>query len=191
MRTTLVRLMESAARRRLLARAGVSISSTAKVNCRNISLAPGSALRIGKGSIIEARMVSERDGARISIGNDSFVGNSLISCASSVDIGDDVLISWGCNLVDHNSHALSWRDRQADVRNWYAGVKDWSRVDIAPVEIGPRSWLGFNVGVLKGVKIGEGAVVGAGSIVTRDVPPWCIVAGNPAKVIREISIEER
>jgi galactoside O-acetyltransferase len=77
------------------------------------------------------------------------------------------------------------------VRNWYAGVKDWSRVDIAPVEIGPRSWLGFNVGILRGVKIGEGAVVGAGSIVTRDVPPWCIVAGNPAKVIREISIEER
>jgi galactoside O-acetyltransferase len=181
--------MENASRRRLLARAGVGISPTAKVNCRNISLAPGSGLRIGRGSIVEARVVSERNGARISIGN--FVGNSLISCAGSINIGDDVLISWGCNLVDHNSHAVSWRDRQLDVRNWYAGVKDWSRVDIAPVEIGPRSWLGFNVGILRGVKIGEGAVVGAGSIVTRDVPPWCIVAGNPAKVIREISIEER
>ena len=60
-----------------------------------------------------------------------------------------------------------------------------------PVRIGDKAWLGLRVIILKGVEIGEGAVVAAGSVVTKDVPSWTIAAGNPAKVIREIPIEER
>ena len=55
---------------------------------------------------------------------------------------------------------------------------------VAPVAIGDDVWLGARVIVLKGVTIGDGAIVGAGSVVTRDIPPWSIAGGQPAKVIR-------
>jgi len=54
-----------------------------------------------------------------------------------------------------------------------------------------KAWIGFNSIILKGVTIGEGSIVGAGSVVTKDIPDWSIVGGNPAKVIREISENER
>jgi acetyltransferase-like isoleucine patch superfamily enzyme len=61
----------------------------------------------------------------------------------------------------------------------------------APVFIHDDVWVGAMSIVLKGITIGEGSIVGAGSVVTKDVPPWTIVAGNPAKIIREIGIDER
>jgi len=66
-----------------------------------------------------------------------------------------------------------------------------STVATAPVKISNKAWIGVRAIVLKGVTIGEGAVVGAGSIVTSDVPPWTIVAGNPARIIRPLTDEER
>lgn len=64
-------------------------------------------------------------------------------------------------------------------------------MNIAPVKISDKVWIGFNSIILKGVTIGEGAVVGAGSVVTKDVPAWTVVAGNPARIIREIPENER
>jgi galactoside O-acetyltransferase len=69
--------------------------------------------------------------------------------------------------------------------------KDWSSVATAPIRICDYVWLGFDVVVLKGVTIGEGAIVGARAVVTHDVPPWTIVAGNPARVVKEIPREFR
>ncbi|MDQ6795887.1 MAG: hypothetical protein M3067_13940 [Chloroflexota bacterium] len=60
-----------------------------------------------------------------------------------------------------------------------------------PVAIEDDVWIGANVVVLKGVTIGRAAVIGAGSVVTQDVPPYVVVAGNPARVIRDLSAEER
>ena len=64
-------------------------------------------------------------------------------------------------------------------------------MNTAPIKICDNAWIGMNCIILKGVTIGEGAIVGAGSVVTKSVPPWTIVGGNPAKVIKEISIEKR
>ena len=64
-------------------------------------------------------------------------------------------------------------------------------VHSSPVIIENDAWIGFNATILKGVKIGEGAIIGAASVVTKDVAPYTIVAGNPAKLIREIPIEDR
>lgn len=145
---------------------------------------------VGNSSIVHATITTEQTSATVKIGDRSFV-SGLISSAKSVDIGDDVLISWDVTIVDHNSHAISFSHRASDVQNWRAGKKDWSHVKISPVTIGNKSWIGFGASVLKGVSIGEGAIVGAGSVVTKSVPAWTIVAGNPAKVIREIREMER
>jgi galactoside O-acetyltransferase len=185
------RFLAFMARRQILALRHVAIAPSAQVNWRGLRMFPNSRLTIGDGSMIQARVVSERDDAEILIGSNTFIGGSLIACATRIEIGDDVLIAWGCNIVDHNSHAIAWNKRSGDVKGWRQGKKDWTHVVTKPVKIGNKSWLGFNVSVLKGVEIGEGAVVAAASVVTKSVPAWTVVAGNPAKAIREIPVEDR
>ncbi len=141
--------------------------------------------------MVEGTLVFDREGANIQIGDRTFIGSSTLVCAERIVVGNDVLISWGCTLVDHNSHATSWNTRSNDVVNWLNGKKDWEYVDRRPVIIQSKAWIGFNVIILKGVTIGEGAIIGAGSVVTKDVSPYTIVAGNPAQFIREISLDER
>ncbi len=164
----------------------IDIHPTAKVALRSLLGPLPAKLTIGEGSIVGARLCADRADAEISIGRHTFIGKSNVVSALRVTIGDDVLISWGCQIVDHDSHALQWGDRARDVREWYEGRKDWSKVPCSQVEIGDKAWLGFNVIVLKGVCIGEGAVVAAGSVVTRNVPPYTLVAGSPAREIRSL-----
>ena len=162
------------------------VAPSAKVSLRSAFGPLPARVSIGEGSIVAARLCADRPASEIVIGRRTYIGRSTIVCAQRVTIGDDVLISWGCQIVDHDSHALLWRDRASDVSDWFRGGKDWSKVPCAPVAIGDRAWLGFNAIVLKGVSIGAGAVVAAGSVVTRDVPPNTLVGGNPARVIREL-----
>lgn len=168
----------------------IKIASSAKVNYRGIVLNSAARLSIGEGSIVQATITSEGSSTVVKIGNNSFIGNSHIISCERIEIGNDVLISWGCYIVDHNSHAISWKNRQEDVKNWFIGKKNWNYVVKKPIFIKDKSWIGFNSIILKGVTIGEGAIVGAGSVVTKSVPPYTIVAGNPAKIIREIPIDE-
>ena len=191
MRKLLIRFLQFRARKKLFGSPGVKIHPTAKVNFRGVRLYAGCSLEIGEGTIVEGSLVSEREGSQITIGKNTFIGVSLLASSEKIEVGDDVMISGGCFLLDHNSHAIGWTGRKQDVKDWYHGRKDWTNVIVKPIKIGDKSWIGLNVIILKGVKIGEGAVVAAGSIVTKSVPPWTIVGGNPARVIREISIEER
>ena len=177
--------------RRLMRCAGVNIHPTAKVNFRGVRYRPGSRIEIGEGSIVGGSLVCERDGACIIIGRNTFIGSALLASASLIEVGDDVLIASGGNIVDHNSHAIAWAKRKQDVKDWYHNKKDWTHVVVKPVRICDKSWLGLNVIVLKGVEIGEGAVVAAGSVVTKSALPWTVVAGNPAKMIREIPVEDQ
>jgi acetyltransferase-like isoleucine patch superfamily enzyme len=141
--------------------------------------------------MIRANVHFDRSDAVLSVGDRTFVGASMIVIASRVDIGDDVLIAWGSTIVDHDSHALRFSDRRKDAVAWYHGKKDWSHVEIKPVRIGDKVWIGMNVIILKGVMIGEGSIVAAGSVVTHDVPPFVLVAGNPARVVRDLTLDER
>ncbi len=166
------------------------VAASAKVSPRSAFGPLPSRVAIGEGSIVAARLCADRPDCEIVIGQRTYIGRSTIVCAESVTIGDDVLISWGCEIIDHDSHALLWKDRASDVSDWHAGRKDWSKVRCAPVVIGNRAWIGCNALVLKGVRIGDGAVVAAGTVVTRDVPANSLVGGNPARVIRELANDD-
>lgn len=168
----------------------VEISKSAKVNALGIHFKNNNSLEIGHNSIFEGNIYFERDYSKVFIGENTFIGKSNIVSAESVIFGNDILVAWGCYFVDHNSHSIYFNERANDVRNWYNGIKDWSTVERKPIVIKDKAWIGFNSIILKGVTIGEGAIVAAGSIVTKDVPDWCIVAGNPAKVIKEIPREK-
>lgn len=159
---------------------------SAKVIYSNIYKKQNTSLSIGEKSIVEAGIFFERENSSVVIGSRTFIGASSIMCAEKVIIGDDILISFGVTIADHDSHSLYFKQRKKDVSMWYNGEKDWSTVSTAPVMIADKSWIGMHVIILKGVTIGEGAVVGAGSIVTQDVPPYTLVAGNPARVIRKL-----
>lgn len=151
----------------------------------------GGRLTIGSQSRVETRITVEREGASLSIGNRTFIGGGDISCASRIEIGDDVMIAWGTTIFDHASHSLRFSQRANDTTDWLRGEKNWGVVEMAEVRIGNKAWIGFGSTLLPGVVIGEGAVIGAGSVVTRDVPPWTVAAGNPARVIRALDEDER
>ena len=189
MRDALGRLANWMAQRQTHRRSRCTIASSAKVNYRGIRDKPPSRLCIGEGSMFEGRILSEREGSVVVIGTNTFIGGSSLICAERIEVGDDVLISWGCTIVDHHSHGVDWRDRSNDVSDWYQKKKNWDHVRIHPIKICNRAWIGFNAIILAGVTIGENAVVGCGSVVTKDVAPYSVVAGNPARVIRVLENE--
>lgn len=191
MRIALLKLLEWNAKRRWKEHSGLVVADSARITYRRLRLAEGNRLFVGEGSVVEGSIAFQRETAEVMIGSNTLFGASLIDCAARVEIGDDTLISWGCVIRDHDSHSVRWFERTNDVRDYRESRKDWTGVAIKPVIIGPRCWIGMHVLILKGVNLGEGAVVGAGSVVTRDVPAWNIVAGNPARVIREIPVEDR
>jgi len=187
----LLTLMNSFYKLKILKNPDTSIDHYSKINYSGIKLNKNCTLSIGENSIIEGQLIFERENTSISIGKRTFIGGSNLICAEKIIIGNDVLIAWGCNIVDHNSHSLFFQERKDDVKKWFNGEKDWTKVICKPIIIRDKAWIGFNSIILKGVTIGEGSIVGAGSVITKDVPPYTIVAGNPARMIREIHEDEQ
>jgi len=171
---------------RLLRQGVVEVGRGATLVWRRVKRAAGNRLAIGERSIVQANIRFEETGGVVRIGSRTFIGKSDLVCYRRIDIGDDVIMSWGITISDHDSHSVEWQHRQDDVLQWCEGRKDWTHVAHAPVVIANKVWIGFNASILKGVTIGEGAIVGACSVVTRDVPPFSIVAGNPARVVRTL-----
>lgn len=147
----------------------------------------GGTVQIGRDCIINCIINFDDPNGLVSIGDRSYVGSSHLVCHSGIEIGNDVIISWGVTIVDHDSHSLDWDKRKNDVLEWAVDLKDWSAVAIKSVVIQDKVWIGFGASILKGVTVGEGAVIGAQAVVTRDVEPYTVVAGNPARVIRHIT----
>jgi acetyltransferase-like isoleucine patch superfamily enzyme len=112
------------------------------------------------------------NGGRIEIGHGTFVNyGTIVTAYDSVRIGCECLIGHHVTILDNSEHDVVHRGRPGRSR---------------PVDIGDRVWLCDRAIVLPGVRIGEGAVVGAGAVVTKDVPAWTLAAGNPARVIRRL-----
>ena len=166
----------------------VQIGRNTTIAWRRLKRVSGNLLSVGEDSIVHANISFEESGGKIQIGSRTFVGRGNLVCYRSLIIGDDVIMSWGVTVVDHDSHSIEWSKRCNDVRDWAVGQKRWAYIAHAPVVIGDKAWVGFNVSILKGVTIGEGAVIGACSVVTRDIPPYSLVVGNPAKVVRSLGV---
>ena len=153
-------------------------------------------ISIGKNSMIGCDFIFESNSGGVLIGEGCFIngGTKLIS-RSLISIGSDVTIAWGCTIYDHNSHSLDWRDRRRDnqtqVRDYLQGrditsSKNWEFVKARPIRICDKAWIGFDCIILSGVTIGEGAIVGAGSVIRKDVEPWTVVGGNPPIVLAQL-----
>lgn len=162
--------------------------ASSKISYRRITVkeSAGCELVVGGHSLIDASIVFERANSKVMIGSNTFMGGSTLSCAGEIDIGDNVQIAWGSIFFDHNSHSLNYIDRRVDLPNTFKGKKDWSTVDVGRLRIGNDAWIGANCVLLRGVAVGDGAVIGAGSIVTKDVPPYSFAAGNPCRVIKRL-----
>ena len=168
-----------------------TVGSGTKILSWRIKGHKSSRATIGNDCIINGYIAIEKENATLSIGDRCFIGKGLISIAEGIDIGNDVMISWGVTITDHNSHSLKFTERKNDIKDWHCRNKNWSAVKIKNVVIQDKAWIGFNATLLKGITIGEGAIIGAGSVVSNDVAPFTIVAGNPARVIRELGPDER
>lgn len=143
------------------------------------SIAVGARVRIWRGARLETfRPVAGE--VRLRIGDGTVIQPGVhIGAAESVTIGCNVLFASGVYVTDHDH----------DVSDPFENVIHNRRLVTAPVVIGDHAWLGERVIVLKGVTIGERSIVGAGSVVTRDVPPLSIAAGVPARVLRRFDRE--
>jgi len=143
-------------------------------------------INIGHGSHVYGDLLVMRHGGFIHIGQHSFVSEGTrVWSAISIRIGDRVLISHDVDIHDTSSHSISARERHQH----YVGIvngghpKSLTGVEEAPIVIEDDAWIGFGSAIMKGVTIGRGAIVGACSVVTNDVPPYTMVAGNPARHI--------
>ena len=150
-------------------------------------------LKISSHSIVAGNFIFESNEGYISIGSHTYVGGGNFISHSKIEIGDNVTIAWGGTFYDHDSHSLNFLHRRKDIDDELECIrnkknmiftKDWSSVNSKPIKICNDVWIGMDVLILKGVTIGEGAIVGARSVVTKDIPAWTIVAGNPAKIVK-------
>lgn len=115
----------------------------------------------------------------LEVGDGTFIGHGCsIAVAESVRIGSRCLLAGGVRIADYDGHPIDAARRRA-------GEPTPSEA-IRPVIIGDDVWIGFGAIILKGVTIGDKAIVGAGAVVTRDVPSEVVVAGNPARIVKDL-----
>jgi len=123
-------------------------------------------------------------GAKLTIGNNVGISSASIWAHQQITIHDHVNIGANCIIMDSDAHSLNpmhRRDTNIDAQN---------KVN-SPIEIGEDCLIGMNSIILKGVHIGARTVIGAGSVVTKDIPADCIAAGNPCKVIKYLNEQDQ
>ncbi len=140
-------------------------------------------VRIGHLSEIHDRVAlsaitePDRPKATLTIGDYTSIWyGTVISARHEITIGDQCAISWNCTIIDNDMHEICYSEDAPPARPSHNAVT-----------IGNHVWIGAQAIILKGSTIGENSVVAAGAIVTKDVPPFTLVAGAPAKIVRKIA----
>lgn len=148
-------------------------------------------INIGNNCRISGRLQSQ-SGGRIIIGDNTCIyDKTVVGSVESITIGSCVIISNHVHIYDNNNHPTSVSVRHEMCMNGFDGDPwHWKHSASAPIVIEDDVWIGEYAAVLKGVTIGRGAIVASHAVVTKDVPPYTIVAGNPARVVKEICDEE-
>lgn len=169
--------------------AGARIGSVARII--NMSKS-SSSIRIGASSIVNGSLLTFAHGGRIAVGAWCYVGEgSRIWSGKQIYIGDRVMISHNVNIFDNLTHPID-----PTLRHWHfraittTGHPEQIDLGERPVRIEDDAWIAAGATVLRGVTIGKAAIVGAGAVVTHDVPPFSVVAGNPARVLRFLTPAE-
>jgi acetyltransferase-like isoleucine patch superfamily enzyme len=174
---------------------------------RNVSFLPGFRLtilkpvrhrkyvKVGSNTMLDCQIHFESGEGEVVIGDHVYIGASTIISRTRIEFENNIFVAWGTYFYDHDSHSLDYHDRRKDIVQQledhrlgkdFRINKDWSVVNSKPIKVCSDAWIGMNCIILKGVTIGEGAIVAAGSVVTKDVPPWAVVAGNRARVIKYV-----
>jgi acetyltransferase-like isoleucine patch superfamily enzyme len=144
-------------------------------------------IRLGNRTICRGILLCDSGLGFIDIGDLVYIGDDvIISTRELIRIGARTMVAHGVQIFDNDSHPIDARDRHADYLNLIDGRSRTHFISSAPIEIGEDCWIGANSIVLKGVKIGDRSIVAAGSVVTAGVGEDCVVAGNPARIVRSL-----
>jgi acetyltransferase-like isoleucine patch superfamily enzyme len=152
-----------------------------------LEMAEGSGLYFGA-------MLDVGPRGRIKLGRCALIPAVMFICDELIEIGDHALISWNVVIMDSYRAPLSPEARHREMLRVPTREPrrfDESSVKTRPVRIGNNVWIGFDCIVTPGVTIGDGSVVGCRSVVIDDVPPYSVVAGNPARVIKSLPQNDR
>lgn len=150
-------------------------------------------IQIGAYTHVRGELLTFAHGGEIRIGEYCYIGeHSKLWSAGRIHVGDRVLIAHAVTILDNLTHPLSASARHAHYRHIITdGHPKGINLEEQPVEIGDDVWIGCMSVILRGVTIGQGSIIGAGSVVTSSIPPWTVVAGNPARIVRELTPAER
>ncbi len=189
--SALFRACRSWARRRSTAREAASwrqkhVGASSYID-RSVQVLGWKQVRVGHHSVISEGSwlnVNDRgvEAPVIVIGNNCYIGRrNFLSAGAAIKIGDYCFTGVNCNFLGSDHIYAS---------PFVPYVTTGTTTDTS-IEIGPNCWLGASVSVLKGVRIGYGSIVGAASVVTRDVPPFSVVVGNPARLIQRYDVKRQ
>lgn len=149
-------------------------------------------IKIGSGCNIRGELFIYPYQGNINIGNDCYVGEGTrIWAEKSIIIGNNVLISHNVDIHDSNDHPIEPKLRHnhyVDICN--DGYLSNYNLHSKPINIMDNVWIGFGACILKGVTIGDNSIVAAHAVVVKNVPENVVVAGNPARVVKKLEIEE-
>ncbi|MBL0104498.1 MAG: acyltransferase [Bacteroidetes bacterium] len=150
-------------------------------------------IRIGNNTQVRGHLMVFGHGGEIQIGDHCYIGElTRIWSAKKITIGNRVLIAHNVNIHDNNSHPIDATLRHEDFKKIFSsGFQKKNDLNEKDVVIGDDAWIGFNSTILKGVQIGNGAIIAACSLVTKDVEPFTLVAGNPAVFIKRLDSTDR
>lgn len=148
-------------------------------------------IQIGKHCRIFGRLQSQGEG-KIQIGDHTCIyERTTIGSVNSITIGNCVMISNHVHIYDNNNHPTSPEVRHRMCTEGFEGdAWSWRHSDSAPIVIEDDVWIGEYSAILKGVTVGKGSVVASHAVVTKDVPAYTIVAGNPARVVKYLEHED-